>query len=443
MAGSVPAAGASSSVGRGRAWLVWSAGLLVYVVAVAHRSSFGVAGLAAQSRFGVAATVLSLFVVIQLSVYAAAQVPVGIALDRFGPRALLTTGSVTMAVGQLGMTLSHGVPTALAARVLIGAGDAMIFVSAVRLVAAWFPRRLVPLLTQLTGIVGQLGQIVSAIPFAFLLHRYGWEPAFGALAGLGGIGVVAAVLGVRDRPAGTSAPVSRPGAAAALVPTLRAHGTWLGFWSHMLGGFSINVFGLMWGYPFLVQGQGLTPTQASSMLALNVLVAIVFGPLIGEFTARHPLRRSWAVLVVAGGVAAGWLLVLVPSTPRPFAVLVAFVILISLGGPASVIGLDFAATSNPPERLGSAQGLANAGGFLAGVLVMLGVGIVLDARNPGGHYTLGDYRAGLALVAVPWAVSLVGVLVTRTRTRAEMAAQGVVVPPLREAWDRRRRGRRG
>ena len=197
MADSVPAAAAVPGAGRGRAWVVWSAGLLVYVVAVAHRSSFGVAGLAAQSRFGVAATVLSLFVVIQLSVYAAAQVPVGMALDRFGPRALLTTGAVTMAVGQLGMTLSHGVGTALAARVLIGAGDAMIFVSAVRLVAAWFPRRLVPLLTQLTGIVGQLGQIVSAVPFALLLHRYGWQPAFGALVGLGAVGVVAAVLGVR------------------------------------------------------------------------------------------------------------------------------------------------------------------------------------------------------------------------------------------------------
>ena len=74
MADSVPAAAAVPGAGRGRAWVVWSAGLLVYVVAVAHRSSFGVAGLAAQSRFGVAATVLSLFVVIQLSVYAAAQV---------------------------------------------------------------------------------------------------------------------------------------------------------------------------------------------------------------------------------------------------------------------------------------------------------------------------------------------------------------------------------
>lgn len=443
MAESVPAGVPGPSVARGRAWLVWSSGLLVYIVAVAHRSSFGVAGLAAQSRFGVAATVLSLFVVIQLSVYAAAQVPVGIALDRFGPRTLLTTGAVTMAVGQLGMTVSHGVSTALAARVLIGAGDAMIFVSAVRLVAAWFPRRIVPLLTQLTGIVGQLGQIVSAVPFAYVLHRDGWEAAFGSLVALGVVGVLAAAIGVRDRPAGAPAPVGRSSLAAGLAPTLRAHGTWLGFWSHMLGGFSINVFGLMWGYPFLVQGQGLTPGQASSMLALNVLVAIVFGPLIGEFTARHPLRRSWAVLVVATGTAAGWLLVLVPSTPRPIGVLVLFVVLISLGGPASVIGLDFAATSNPPERLGSAQGLANAGGFVAGVLVMLGVGMVLDARSPGGHYTLADYRAGLTLVFLPWAVSLAGVLVTRTRTRAEMAERGVVVPPLRQAWARRRGSRRG
>ena len=442
MAEPVPAA-VPGPVDRGaRPWLVWSAGLLVYIVAVAHRSSFGVAGLAAQSRFGVAATVLSLFVVIQLSVYAAAQVPVGVALDRFGPRALLTTGAVTMAVGQLGMALSHDVSTALGARVLIGAGDAMVFVSAVRLVAAWFPRRQVPLLTQLTGIVGQLGQIVSAIPFAYLLHRDGWEPAFGALAALGAVSVAAAVLGVRDRPAGTDAPAATGGLTGGLAPTLRAHGTWLGFWTHMLGGFSINVFGLMWGYPFLVQGQGLTPGMASSMLALNVLVAIAFGPLIGEFTARHPLRRSWAVLVVAGGVAVGWLLVLVPSTPRPLGVLVLFVVLISLGGPASVIGLDFAATSNPPERLGSAQGLANAGGFVAGVLVMLGVGVVLDARSPGGHYTLGDYRAGLALVAVPWLVSLAGVLVTRSRTRAQMAELGVVVPPLPQAWARWRSARR-
>lgn len=443
MAESVPAAGDGPSLGRGRAWVVWSAGLLVYVVAVAHRSSFGVAGLAAQSRFGVAATVLSLFVVIQLSVYAAAQVPVGVALDRFGPRALLTTGAITMAVGQLGMTLSHSVSTALAARVLIGAGDAMIFVSAVRLVTSWFPRRLVPVLTQLTGIVGQLGQIVSAIPFAFLLHRFGWETAFGALAGLGAAGVVAAALGVRDRPAGVAAPAARGSLTTGLAPTLRAHGTWLGFWSHMLGGYSINVFGLMWGYPFLVQGQGLSPTRASSMLALNVLVAIVVGPLIGEFTARHPLRRSWAVLLVAAGTAVGWLLVLVPSTPRPLGVLVAFVVLISVGGPASVIGLDFAATANPPERHGSAQGLANAGGFVAGVLVMLGVGIVLDARNPTGHYTLADYRAGLALVAVPWAVSVAGVLVTRRRMRAEMATQGVLVPPLAQAWARWRAARRG
>ena len=110
---------------------------------------------------------------------------------------------------------------------------------------------------------------------------------------------------------------------------------------------------------------------------------------------------------------------------RPVWQLAAFIALISVGGPTSLIGLDFAATSNPPHRTGSAQGIANMGGFVSGVLVMLAVGIVLDHRAPGGTPGLADYRAALAVIFVPLAAALAGVLVTRTRTRA---ASGIVVP---------------
>ncbi|MCL2465364.1 MAG: MFS transporter, partial [Micrococcales bacterium] len=118
-------------------WLVWGSGLVAYVVAVAQRSSFGVAGLVAAHRFGVDETMLSLFVVIQLATYAAMQLPVGVAVDRWGPRRTLSVGALTMAVGQLVMTVAPHVGVALAARVLIGSGDAAIFVSAVRLVGLW------------------------------------------------------------------------------------------------------------------------------------------------------------------------------------------------------------------------------------------------------------------------------------------------------------------
>src|SRR4051812_32860960 len=72
-----------------RAWVVWGLGVAAYAVAVFNRGSLGVAGLSAQQRFGASAAVLALFSVLQLGVYAAMQVPVGVLLDRFGSRRML------------------------------------------------------------------------------------------------------------------------------------------------------------------------------------------------------------------------------------------------------------------------------------------------------------------------------------------------------------------
>ena len=82
------------SIGRRRAWVIWCVALSVYVLAVFHRSSLGVAGLLAQDRFGISATQLSFFTVLQLVVYAGLQIPIGVLLDRYGSRVLLLTGLV-------------------------------------------------------------------------------------------------------------------------------------------------------------------------------------------------------------------------------------------------------------------------------------------------------------------------------------------------------------
>ena len=112
----------------------------------------------AQERFSAGASAVSLFLVLQLAVYAGLQVPVGVALDRFGSRRMILAGALTMAAGQL--DAGPGRPTcplAIAARVLVGAGDAMTFISVLRVVGFWFPGGAVPLITQLTGIFGQVG----------------------------------------------------------------------------------------------------------------------------------------------------------------------------------------------------------------------------------------------------------------------------------------------
>ena len=146
------------------------------MVGVLQRTSLGVAGVAATHRFDISASVLSTLAVVQLVVYAALQIPVGVLLDRFGPKRLIATGAACMFVGQLLLAFAPSIWVAVVGRILVGAGDAMTFISVVRLLSTWFRGRILPVLSQWTGNVGQLGQVLSAIPLSLALHSLGWTP---------------------------------------------------------------------------------------------------------------------------------------------------------------------------------------------------------------------------------------------------------------------------
>src|SRR6195952_4825279 len=185
---------------------MWAVGLIAYVLAVFHRASLGVAAVQAQERFSAGASAVSLFLVLQLAVYAALQVPVGVALDRLGSRWMIVAGALTMAAGQLVLALAADIPTAIAARVLVGAGDAMTFISLLRVVGLWFPAPTVPVITQVTGILGQLGSIAAAYPLVRLLHGTSWQTTFLGAAGTGVLVAVLVLVALRDAPEGTVLP---------------------------------------------------------------------------------------------------------------------------------------------------------------------------------------------------------------------------------------------
>nr|WP_204332037.1 MFS transporter [Geodermatophilus sabuli] len=418
--------------------------LAAYSVAVFHRASLGVAGVEAQERFTAGASAISLFLVLQLVVYAAMQVPVGVALDRFGSRNLILAGALTMAAGQALLAVAGDVPTAIAARVLVGAGDAMTFVSVLRVIGFWFPGPTVPLITQLTGMLGQFGQIVAAYPLVALLHSTSWESTFLGAAGAGVLVAVLVVVALRDVPPGTE--LATPSGLAevrhSLALTWRESGTRIGLYTHLVTQFSGTVFALLWGYPFLVVGQGLSPATAAGLLTLLVVVGIVVGPLVGRLCGRWPLRRSALVFAILALTAAIWTVVLAWPGRAPLPLLVLLVVVLGTNGPGSMIGFDFARTWNPAERQGSASGVVNVGGFVASLLTILAVGAVLDVLTPGGStdYSLDAFRAAFAVQYVFWAIGLVGVLRHRRQLRARLARDGVVLAPLRVAVTARLRG---
>ena len=411
-------------IGRRRAWVIWLVGLAVYVLAVFNRSSLGVAGLLAADRFEIEATGLAFFTVLQLAVYASMQIPIGVLLDRFGSRALLLTGLVLMTVAQLTFAFATTFPVAVGARAVLGAGDAMIFVSVIRLVSAWFLVRQAPMVTQLTGQVGQVGAIIAAAPLSLALSELGWTRAFALASTIGLVLMVAVAALVKDSPYRRSGPVEIK--LAALARSLRLvwgnPGTRLGMWSHFVSQFSMTVFTMLWGFPFLVRGEGLSPTEASTLLMVMTGWVVLSGLVLGWLVGRFPYYRSVIVLSVVAGMVVAWTAVLVQSEPAPMWLLVVMVCLTASGGPASMIGFDLARTFTPHETSGRANGVVNTGGFLASLLTMALVGFVLQLRQPAGLDAAGldDFRVAMSVQYVFWALGVFQVLRYRRRALAHL-----------------------
>ncbi len=425
-----------------RAWVVWVVAVTAYSVAVFHRTSLGVAAADASERFGIGASQFSTFAVLQLLVYAGMQIPVGVMLDRFGSRKLLVTGGVIMAGGQVLLAVAEQPGWAIVARVLVGAGDAMTFICVIRLVPAWFAPAKVPVMTQLTGLVGQVGQIASAFPLVAVLHGPGWTTAYAGAAGVGVVVAVLVLLVLRDAPAGVavgSGPVSLRKVGADLKESFQHPGTRLGLWTHFTVQYSGVVFGLLWGYPFMTQGLDLSPGLASGLLTLLVVGGMAAGPVLGRLTSRFPLRRSNLVLGVVLTTVVTWtVLLLWPGYP-PLWLVVVLVLVLSANGPTSMVGFDFARSFNPSARLGSATGIVNVGGFVASLLCVLVVGLLLDLRAPDGDYGLVDFKIAMSSQYLLWGFGLAAIWRTRGLTRRRMRAEGTEIDALSAAVRRRLR----
>ena len=417
-------------------WLVWGVGVAAYILSITNRTSLSAVGVDAAVRFDADASTLSLFAVIQLFVYGAMQIPVGLLLDRFGARPIITAGMFLMAVGQLVMAFAPDVTVAILARMLLGAGDAAVFPSVLRVVSVWFPERQAPLLVQTTGIVGQAGQLIAILPLAALLHATSWSIAFGSLAGLGVLFTVLTFAVIRNRPPDRDADVSVDTATGAIhlvtsAADLRegfreswSHpGTRLAFWSHFTTPFSGTAFVLLWGFPFLTVGEGLTPAMASLVFSVYVVFGMLAGPVIGALSVRHPMRRSrLLVLPVIGIQAAAWLTVILWPGQAPLWLLFALAFAMSTGGPGSMIGFDHARTFNPRHRLSTATGITNVGGFLAALLAILFIGIAMDAQGAGtpDTYSLEAFRIAFLTQVPLWALGAGFIIWERKRTRVHI-----------------------
>lgn len=424
-----------------QSWLFWTIAVLVYVAAVFHRSTLGVAGLAAGQRFGIGPAELSTFTVLQVAVYALMQVPTGLLVDRFGPRVTLTAAALFLGAGEIAFGLAHSYPLGLLARGVLGVGDAMTFVSVLRVASGRFPARLYPLVVALTGMLGGVGNLVATIPLTVLLGHAGWTMTFvlGGLATAGYGAVLATTLRVPAEPAVPATAsigfrdVLRGARAAWRVP-----GTRLGFWVHFTTMVSPTTLGLLWGYPFLVSAQHQSAVHAGEVLAVLVTGGMVANPIVGAVTSRRREVRMPIVGAFLATAALTWAVLLLDPRPLPLAVLLAAFVVFATGGPISAIGFALARDYNPMHRVSTATGVVNVGGFVATTIAAFGVGVLVSVAGSAGPALA--YRIGMCAVVGVLLLGCWRVAVWLRRARAavfaaELRGERVPVRLRRRRWD--------
>lgn len=434
-----PAASVARTTLSGKAIVVWLAGLLLYTMAVTGRTSFGVASVEAMEQFHIDASRLAVFATLQLGTYALAQIPVGLLVDRFGPRKLLIAGALIMGVGQMVLAFSSNYYIALFARMLVGAGDATAFSSVMRIIPAWIPLKHTPLISQLTGAVGQFGQFLSAVPFMAILHAAGWTTAFLSLGAMGLLLALIASVAIQDTPdspnraqrrqmrrGGAVASEKKEGETArsreVLATVLRSRVCWHGFFVHWTGLGTLVVFTMLWGLPIMTLGMGLSSEYAGFMLTVATIATVVAGPFVGYISARLGHKR-WVVTLTGSAIAMVlWVWLFVSADPRGAVAAVVVNIAMGLFAPVSNLGFDSVREQVDRTMVATGTGLANMGGWTAGMISAQLVGVILSVSAPAGNYAWPDFRLAWIVVVAVWLCGVIGVVLTRpTLTRRHRA----------------------
>jgi MFS family permease len=380
---------------------------VAYLIAVTQRATMGSAALDAADRFDTNAEQLSSLAVLQLIVYAAMQIPVGLLLDRFGARFCLTVGAFGMAGGQIIVAFSEELAPAVIGRMLVGLGDAFTFISMIRVVNGWYTGKKASLLQQWLGNLGQLGQVLSAFGFAKLLQETTWTFAFLTAASIGTlIGCLAWIVIRADREGRPEVhePIRLDLAFKQLKISIREPSTRMAFFAHFCTQSASTFLLLLWGVPFLNKAEQVDRVLVSGLLSTMVFAGIAAGMWYGHICAHSPQYRRLTVLIGTSAVLLSFTVFVIAPVQLDFAWLAFFILIIGAVGPSSMIAFDYSKQYVPKSRLGATNGFINIGGFLSTFTIMFFVGVVLDVNHlaiGGELYSLQGFRfAFLSVIAV-------------------------------------------
>lgn len=385
-------------------WTFWGLGALFYCYGFFQRVAPSVMVTDLMRDFAVSGAVLGNLSAFYFYAYAGLQLPVGVLVDRFGPRRILAMAAMLCGAGSLMFAMADGISMAYLGRLLIGAGAAFTWVGTLKLASDWFEPRRFAMVTGLTLALGMAGAIGGQAPLAALVEVQGWRASLAGAAAFGAVLGVTIWLVVRDRGSARPGGGGR-GILAGLAATVRTPQNWLTALFGCAMTAPMLAFAALWGVPFMMQAYGLERPAAAASTSLVLAGWAIGAPVAGALSDRIGRRK---LPMLSGGIAAYLafaVLIYVPDLPLAAAQALLFVNGLVSG--VMVIAFAAAREHNAPENAGAALGFVNMAVMAAGAIFQPLIGWVLDLSWSGGVaagsrvYAVADYRlAFLTLIGI-------------------------------------------
>jgi len=402
--------------------------LVSYAMIFFHRMTSAVVAPELAGAFNIGATSLGLLSSAYFYPYALIQIPVGLMVDRYGPRKivsffLLLTGSAAILFGS-----ASSFQLALWARVLVGLGAGCVYIPALKMLASWYRKQEFASLTGIMIAAGNFGALAAAAPLAWLVRQTGWREAFYIMGAF--TLVVAAVdyLVIRNHPTEMGYPtvdeidgnatVASDGRSIGLLEGLKMTLSKKEFWPVTIWSFFISgaIFGFqgLWGGPFLMDVYKLSKVQAGSILSMIALGVILSAPVAGILSDRvfHSRRKP----LLFGSTA--YMLVWVPLAfytgslpPQSF-----YPLMLAFGFFFGFFVTSFAQVKElfPLEISGTVTSTYNLFGFVGGALYQVIMGkIIALYPTVNGAFSVDGYRAAFQFCFCSLVLGQVFLLVSR------------------------------
>lgn len=415
-------------------WVVFTTVLFTYFLIVSQRTAPGLISDQLMKDFNVTASTIGLLTSIQFLAYAGLQIPIGILSDRFGPNFFLVVGTLLNGLGTLIYSLAPNEFVLLLARLLVGMGDATIWVNLVLILSQWFKAKEFVGLLGLAGMTGSLGFLMATVPFSAWITLSGWRAPFFT------VGIILCLCGIllyfvlvkgtkrviSDNSGKPSVRIeqNREKTLHMLRRIFSDRQAWATFLCHFgLVGTYVGFIG-SWAVPYGMHVYGMTRSGASQLIMIGLIGALVGAPLTSWISSRlKSIKRPYIVVHII--VFISWVAFILFNGKPPFFMFIILFLIIGYGNGASALTFAVVRQSFDIKVVGVVSGFANTGGFLSAVLLPIIFGKVLDhfhsaASSVGYHY-------GFIIPVIFSMVGLIGGILIKEQHREIKQKKSIVL----------------